>query len=171
MVHAQEGFERIMKKIRVLFVCLGNICRSPTAEAIMNSMVKKADLHSVISVDSAATSPHHEGDESDPRSITHAKGRGHDITSISRPFGPKDFEKFDYILAMDDTNYKDLLAFDRSKKFSKKVFKITQFCTAQNHKEVPDPYYGGPDGFELVIDILEDACHGLLNKIKTDHKL
>lgn len=159
-----------MKKIRVLFVCLGNICRSPTGEAIMNTLIKKEKLQDRIECDSAGISGQHHGDESDPRSISFAKRRGHEITSLSRPLTIGDLNEFDYILAMDNDNYRDIMKLDSSKQFSLKVFKMIQFCTVHNVKEVPDPYYGGEDSFELVIDILEDACHGFLNKVRTDHK-
>ena len=160
-----------MKSIQVLFVCLGNICRSPTAEAIMNSLVKKNKLDGIIVCDSAGTSGHHDGNESDPRTISHAKKRGHDVTSRSRPFAPLDFSKFDYILTMDDENHADLRKLDTDRQFAAKVFRMVQFCTTQNFKEVPDPYYGGDENFYQVIDILEYACAGLLKKIRTDHKI
>lgn len=158
--------------VRILFVCLGNICRSPAAEAIMKKLAEKNNLQDSIEIDSAGIAGHHAGEESDPRTIQHAKMRGYTVTSISRPFQTAmDFERFDYILVMDNANYNDLSRFDKDKKFSHKIYKITQFCTAQTLKEVPDPYYGGPEGFELVMDILEDACQGLLEKIKMDHKI
>lgn len=161
-----------MKQIHIVFICLGNICRSPTAEAVMTALVQKNDLQDLIICDSAATSGHHEGDESDPRSISHAASRGYQITSISRPFKAKtDFDKFDYIVTMDDDNYSEIMKLDLERRFGKKVFRITQFCTTQKIHEVPDPYYGGPEGFEKVIDILEDACEGFLQKIKLDHKI
>lgn len=158
-----------MKKIRVLFVCLGNICRSPTGEAVLNTLIKKENLVERIECDSAGISDVHHGDESDPRTISHAKKRGHDVTSYSRPITPPDLENFDYILAMDNDNYRDIMKLENSKKFSQKVFKMVQFCTTHKVKEVPDPYYGGDEGFQLVIDILEDACKGFLEKVRTDH--
>ncbi len=164
--------DKKMSSVQVLFVCLGNICRSPTAEAVMNSWIAQQGLSFAISCDSAGTSGYHDGEEADARSITHSQDRGHLITSVSRSFQPTiDFEKFDYIVAMDDANYSEILRLDKQQKFVGKVFKLVQFCTRKKYNEVPDPYYGGPDAFELVIDILEDGCHGLLEKIKTDHKL
>lgn len=160
-----------MTRISVLFVCLGNICRSPTAEAVMNSLIKEQGLQDYIKCDSAATMDTHEGDEADPRTISHARKRGHEVTSRSRPFRPVDFSQFDYILAMDDSNYSDLKSFDSDHQFPAKIFKMVQFCTTLKCKEVPDPYYGGEEHFELVVDILEDACRGLLTKIRTDHKI
>lgn len=161
-----------MKKIHVLFVCLGNICRSPAAEAVFKKIVERKKLDEKFFVDSAGTAGHHEGEEADPRTIEHSKKRGFEVTSISRPFlSATDFAKFDYIVAMDNANYDDLLQFDSQKKFTKKIYKIVQFCTSVSAKEVPDPYYGGPESFELMLNILEDACQGLFEKISTDHKL
>lgn len=157
-----------MSKVKVLFVCLGNICRSPAAEAVMNTFIKKENLGEQIICDSAATSGHHEGDTADPRTIQHAKKRGHDVTSISRPFNPKkDFNDFDYIITMDDTNFTDVKNMDIKRQHADKIFKMTDFCADKKCKIVPDPYYGGPQEFETVMDILEDACQGLLKKIKS----
>jgi protein-tyrosine phosphatase len=171
VVDAKKGIKTFMKSVSVLFVCLGNICRSPTAEAVMNTLIKEEKLDKIITCDSAGTSDHHGGDESDPRSVAISKRRGHNVTSRSRVFKKKDFSKFDYILAMDDENFKDIKALDTDHKFSTKIFKMVQFCTTKLYKEVPDPFYGGEDSFELVLDILEDACKGLLEKIRTDHKI
>jgi protein-tyrosine phosphatase len=157
------------KSVHVLFVCLGNICRSPTAEAVFKHIVGKHNLHDRFVIDSAGIAGHHEGEESDPRTIDHSARRGYQVTSISRPFlTESDFEKFDYIVAMDNSNFADLLNFDRQQRYLQKIYKMTQFCTVHAIKEVPDPYYGGPESFEHVIDILEDACQGLFEKIKTD---
>ncbi len=153
-----------------MFVCLGNICRSPTGEAVMNTLIKKENLIERIECDSAGISDLHEGEESDPRTISHAKKRGHDVTSLSRPILSVDLKEFDYILAMDDDNYRGIMKLKDSERHTQKIFKMVQFCTTHKLKEVPDPYYGGDDGFELVVDILEDACRGLLKKIRTDHK-
>jgi protein-tyrosine phosphatase len=158
--------------IHILFVCLGNICRSPSAEAIMKGLIHREKIADRFFIDSAGTLGHHEGEESDPRTIVHAKKRGYEVTSISRPFlSNEDFKKFDYIVVMDDMNFSDLQTFDVQKKYSKKIYKMAQFCTDLTVKEVPDPYYGGPESFEQVLNILEDACQGLFEKIKTDHKL
>ena len=159
-----------MADIKVLFVCLGNICRSPAAEAVMTTLVKQHDLADRISCDSAGTSGNHEGEPADPRTIAHAKYRGHTVTSISRRFNPKeDFIKFDYILAMDDHNFEMLRQLDSNNIFYEKIFKMTDFATHKLFTHVPDPYYEGPEAFETVMDILEDACLGLLEKIKASH--
>jgi protein-tyrosine phosphatase len=105
--------------IHILFVCLGNICRSPSAEAVMKGLIERKKMSDRFLIDSAGTAGHHEGEESDPRTIVHAKKRGYEVTSISRPFlSAKDFEKFDYIVVMDDINYADLQSF----RYPKKIF-------------------------------------------------
>lgn len=135
----------------------------------MNSLIIKENLNGTVICDSAATSGHHEGDTADPRTITHAKKRGHEVTSVSRPFNPKkDFEEFDYIITMDETNYVDVKNMDFKRAYGDKIFKMTDFSSNKKYNHVPDPYYGGPTEFETVMDILEDACSGLLQKIKSN---
>ncbi len=153
--------------VKILFVCMGNICRSPSGEAVMNKLVKRAGLENEIECDSAGTIAYHEGEPADARMKRHAISRGYRLTSISRRFKEIDFENFDYIIAMDESNYNDLHSFDYSKKYENKIFMMTDFAKNGNYREVPDPYYSGPEGFELVLDILEDACAGLLEEIKT----
>lgn len=155
--------------IKVLFICMGNICRSPSGEAVMNKLVKRAGLENEIECDSAGTIAYHEGEQADARMKRHAIKRGYRLTSISRRFIEIDFQKFDYIIVMDESNYNDLLSFDFEKKYTEKIFMMTDFSKNGNYHEVPDPYYSGPESFELVLDILEDACAGLLNKIKEDN--
>lgn len=157
--------------INVLFVCMGNICRSPSGEAVMNKLVKRAQLDDVIKCDSAGTIAFHEGEPADARMKRHALSRGYRLTSVARRFRDIDFDNFDYIIAMDKANYNDLSSFDVDNKYKYKVFMMTDFAENKNYSEVPDPYYGGPEGFENVLDILEDSCTGLLNKIKEDHNL
>ncbi len=155
-----------MKK-RVLFVCLGNICRSPSAEAVFNGLVKRDGLEHLIECDSAGTAGYHEGEPADQRMQSHAIRRGYRLTSISRKFRLEaDFDKFDYIIGMDDDNVNDLQDMASSTEELDKIFKMTDFCSNGGFHSVPDPYYGGSDGFELVLDILEDACEGLLNEVK-----
>jgi protein-tyrosine phosphatase len=156
-----------MKKI--LFVCMGNICRSPAAEGIMNHLIEKEGLQGKISVDSAGTIDYHLGELPDARIIRHAGNRGYKLNHKARIFNPdKDFETFDYIVAMDDENMMDIKSFDPEEKYSKKIFKITDFCAEIKAEEVPDPFYGGPKNFELVMDILEDACKGLIGRLKDE---
>lgn len=162
--------ENSIKK-RILFICLGNICRSPSAEAVMNFIIKKNNLHHLIEVDSAGTIAYHSGECADERMMKHAAKRGYELTSISRNFNPEaDFEKFDYIVTMDEENYEDILHLDRENKYRNKIFRMADFCRVMDVNEVPDPYYGGSAGFELVLDILEDASEGLLEKVLNDIK-
>jgi len=157
--------------INVLFVCMGNICRSPSGEAVMNKLVKRAGVADKIKCDSAGTIAFHEGEPADARMKRHAIKRGYKLTSIARRFRNNDFENFDYIIAMDLLNFSDIKSLDYDKKYSKKIFLMTDFAENNNYSEVPDPYYGGPEGFENVLDILEDSCSGLLNKIIEEHEL
>ncbi|MCO5114242.1 MAG: low molecular weight phosphotyrosine protein phosphatase [Bdellovibrionaceae bacterium] len=157
--------------MRFLFVCLGNICRSPTAEAVFRAKLKEKDLHDLMKCDSAGTSAHHEGEPADARSREHAALRGYDLTSLSRPLRESDFAEFDMILVMDDNNYFDVMRMARDNPIYKaKVHKFTDFCTIHNVDKVPDPYHRGDEGFELVLDIIEDASEGLLCKVIEDQK-
>ncbi len=152
---------------RILFVCLGNICRSPSAEAVMNGLIKREGLAKEIECDSAGILSYHTGESADRRMQSHAIQRGYKLTSISRMVNPKeDFNNFDMIIGMDDQNIKDLKSLTRTKNDLKKIYKMTDFCRESDIKQVPDPYYGGEGGFELVLDILEDACRGLLAYLK-----
>ena len=151
----------------VLFVCLGNICRSPSAEAVFNSLIRKNGLENVFQCDSAGTDAYHVGQSADYRMKQVAKKRGYQLTSISRKVNPKlDFERFDYIIGMDTQNVRDLQRMTRNENDRKKIHLMTDFASGLKYDSVPDPYYGGDAGFELVLDILEDACAGLIAKIK-----
>lgn len=150
---------------KLLFVCLGNICRSPSAENIMKHLVNQAGLSKEIICDSAGTSSYHVGSPPDRRMSAAAKLKGIQLVGEARQFQRSDFEKFDLILAMDKENYRDILAIDRSRQYQDKVKLMCDFCTRHDLKEVPDPYYGGPEGFNQVIDLLLDACEGLLNYV------
>ncbi len=154
-----------MPTSRVLFVCLGNICRSPTAEGVMQHLVEQAGAD--VRVDSAGTGGWHAGERADPRMREHAAKRGYDLTSRARAFDRSvDFEAFDLIVAMDDSNLANLRRQDRAGRYAHKLVKMTDYCSRHPHSEVPDPYYGGDQGFELVIDIIEDAAGGLLAELQ-----
>jgi protein-tyrosine phosphatase len=155
-----------MKK-RILFVCLGNICRSPSAEAVFKGFVQSKGLYNQFEIDSAGTYGYHEGEPADRRMQSHAVKRGYDLTSVSRPFKPlTDWDYFDYIIAMDDSNMRDLKDMARNSNDLKKLLKMTDFANNYNYNEVPDPYYGGEQGFELVLDLLEDASEGFYGFLK-----
>ncbi|AES88429.1 Low molecular weight tyrosine-phosphatase, putative [Medicago truncatula] len=166
------------KPFSVLFVCLGNICRSPAAEGVFTDLVKKRGFDSKFRIDSAGTIGYHEGNEADSRMKAASKRRGIQITSISRPIKPSDFVEFDLILAMDKQNREDIMeAFSRWKfrdplpeDAHKKVKLMCSYCKKHDETEVPDPYYGGPQGFEKVLDMLEDACESLLDSILAENK-
>jgi len=149
-----------MKK-KILFVCLGNICRSPSAEAVFKGLVNSKGVQDEFEIDSAGTYGYHEGEQADRRMQSYAVKRGYNLTSISRPFNPNtDWDRFDYIVGMDDSNMSNLKDMARNGDDLKKLFKMTNFSTKFNYTEVPDPYYGGDQGFELVLDLLEDASDG-----------
>lgn len=150
---------------RVLFVCLGNICRSPAAENIMNHLVRQANLQDQIVCDSAGTAAYHVGNPPDHRMTQAAAQRGIQMTGTARQFSRTDFEAFDLILAMDWDNYDSITSLDREKRYTHKVKMMCEFCREHRDREVPDPYYGGMDGFNYVLDLLNDACSGLLEHI------
>lgn len=152
---------------KILFVCMGNICRSPSAEAVFTDLVNKTGPPGRFEIDSAGTIAHHLGEPADSRMKRHAKKRGYQLTSIARQFDPEtDFDHFDYIVAMDDENVLALKRFARNNNDLQKIHKMTDFRREWDYTEVPDPYYGGDEGFELVLDLLEDSCQGLLEKIR-----
>jgi protein-tyrosine phosphatase len=157
-----------MKK-SVLFVCLGNICRSPAAEGVMLYQLKQEGLHSNVDVDSAGTSAYHTGSPADRRMRETASGRGYDLQSLARQFDPAtDFERFDYIVTMDNSNFEDIRSLDPEDRFNNKVVTMASFCQVHDVVQVPDPYYGGADGFELVLDIVEDGCRGLIEQLRKE---
>ncbi|MBF0443488.1 MAG: low molecular weight phosphotyrosine protein phosphatase [Oligoflexales bacterium] len=157
--------------MKILFVCLGNICRSPAAEAVMNKLVRDRGLEGTIVCDSAGTSAYHVGEGADPRMARALMERGYRAESLSRPVDRKrDFREFDYLIAMDRQNYRDLNSLAADERSRKKIHMITDFARQRKEKEVPDPYYGGLDGFNHVIDILEDGCSGLLDHVMSHNK-
>ncbi|MCG6914929.1 low molecular weight phosphotyrosine protein phosphatase [bacterium BMS3Abin03] len=160
-----------MTKKKILFVCMGNICRSPAAEAIMKKKINENRLSHKFEVDSAGTIDYHVGEQADPRMIGFAANRGYIIDSVARQFDPKkDFNRFDYIVTMDNNNYDDIKLFDKDDKYDNKIFRMVDFCETFSSNKIPDPYYSGKDGFDLVLDMLEDSTKGLLNKVLGDVK-
>ena len=158
--------------MRILFVCLGNICRSPAAGGVFKHLVEESGLEKEITCDSAGTAGYHEGEGAYPKMKKIALKRGHDLTSISRPVRPKrDFEDFDLIIGMDDQNIADLTRMAPDANSRAKIRKMTDYCTRLRHRSVPDPYYGDSSDYELVIDILEDACAGLIEVLTTGRHL
>lgn len=155
-----------MKKI--LFVCMGNICRSPAAEGILKKYVAQEGLDGNFQIDSAGLLDYHEGETYDRRMIDHASKRGYHLTGTSRPFILDDFKIYDLIISLDNEIFDSLKSLDRKKEYVDKIAKMTDFYSKNDYNEVPDPYYSGSRGFELVLDILEDSCKGLLRKLKTD---
>ncbi len=155
--------------IRVLFVCLGNICRSPTAHGVMLGLLESEGLNDQVFVDSAGTAGWHIGKTPDPRSQQAALARGVDISDQrARQLSAEDFETFDYVLAMDRSNLDDLKALyasNGSQGTEPKLF-LRAFGRSFDEHEVPDPYYGGEAGFRHVLDLVEDACDGLLADIR-----
>jgi protein-tyrosine phosphatase len=156
--------------VKLLFVCLGNICRSPAAEGIMNHLVAAAGVGDHIICDSAGTSGYHIDEPPDRRMTAAAKQQGIVLQGHSRRFESTDFKQFDLILAMDQDNYRTLLSRDRTGSYQAKVRLMCDFCQQFPDREVPDPYFGGPEGFNHVVDLLLDACGGLLQDV-TQHRL
>ena len=159
------------KDINILFVCMGNICRSPMAHGVFQSLVEQHSLQETIAVDSAGTYAYHTGEPPDSRARAVAAQRGYSLEHLrARKVKALDFTAFDLILAMDHQNHADLLA--RCPKASKgRVRLLLDFARRAGYEEVPDPYYGGLDGFESVLDMIEDACAGLLEHLQTRHAL
>lgn len=151
---------------KVLFVCLGNICRSPTADGIFRELIKREKLDQKIIVDSAGTGDWHIGKAPDSRTVAAAKKRGYDLSVLrARQVITADFDEFDYVLAMDSANLRDLHSL-RPTHFTGHLGLFLDFGSRKTHREVPDPYYGGNDGFELVLDLVEEAAEGLLSHIR-----
>jgi protein-tyrosine phosphatase len=158
-----------MAKINVLFVCMGNICRSPTAEGVFAQRLKDEGLENVVGVDSAGTHAYHVGESPDPRSQSTASKRGISLQHIrARKAVAEDFECFDYVLAMDRDNYHGLEKICPSG-FEHKLQLFLSYASSLETDEVPDPYYGGPTGFDRVLDMIEEASNGLLEDIQLRH--
>ena len=154
-----------MKDTSVLFVCLGNICRSPAGENIFRHLVREAGLEGAISCDSAGTIGYHTGNAPDSRMSKTIQNRGYEVSGASRQISEKDFVDFDLILTMDEENYENVIAIAKNDAQRARVKRFTDFCTEHDHSEVPDPYYGSDEGFELVADLMEDGCSGIIDSL------
>ena len=153
---------------RVLFVCLGNICRSPTAEGVFRTLVEEAGLSDIFEIDSAGTGDWHTGAPADARMLRAARTRGYTLTSSARLVDPSDFERFDQILAMDRDNYRHLVRMAPEAHRSKiRLFRDDD--PEGRGQDVPDPYYGGAAGFEHVLDIVERTARALLARLSEPH--
>jgi len=158
-----------MNKVSVVFVCMGNICRSPTAEAVFRHYVESAGLAEHILIDSAGTHDYHIGDKPDMRAQRAAQQRGYDMSTLrGRQVGEEDFRSFDYVLAMDSANLAILQRINPPGSYSR-VGLFLEYARHHTEREVPDPYYGGAEGFERVLDMVEDAAQGLLEEIRRRH--
>lgn len=155
--------------VKVLFVCLGNICRSPTAEGVFRKLVEQEGLLELIEIDSAGTHAYHVGEAPDARAQQAAARRGIDLSPLrGRKATASDIETFDYVLAMDRDNYENLLAIS-PEHLSSRVQLFLEYATNRPEDEVPDPYFGGSGGFERVLDMVEEAAEGLLADIRRQH--
>lgn len=155
-----------LKKYKILFVCLGNICRSPAAQGVMQQLVDERGLSAQFELDSAGTYSGHAGQLPDRRMRVHARNRGYELTHRARPVVGTDFEEFDLIEAMDRSNFTNLQAMTATLNEVNKIVMMGSYIRQFPHYDhVPDPYYEGSEGFELVLDLLEDACENLLDKI------
>jgi len=153
-------------QVSVLFVCLGNICRSPTAEGVFRKLIADAGLHERVRIDSAGTAGYHEGAPPDTRAMAAAKARGFDLGGIrARRVIADDFEAFDLILAMDEDNLEDLRQ-AAPEGTRARLALLLDFASGLRGRSVPDPYYGGKNGFERVLDMVTEACAGLVEELR-----
>lgn len=156
-------------KQRILFVCLGNICRSPAAEAVFNALLEKEHLTNEFEVDSAGTYAGHTGEPADRRMRRAASARSIEIPHRARQIRSADFERFDHIIVMDDYNYEDVHRLAPSRELANKIDRMRDFFSVETRRRfnyVPDPYYEGHEGFEIVLDLLEEGCQNLLSHLQ-----
>ena len=155
------------KQVSVLVVCTGNICRSPTGEGVLRHLAEKRGLGEKVRVASAGTHDYHVGECPDPRTVKHAKRRGYDLSAQrAQQLSPDHFREFDYILAMDETHVRQLKRLSPPE-HTAKVRLFMEFAGQGAPREVPDPYYGGAQGFERVLDLVEQASRGLLDHLRS----
>ena len=155
-----------MQKVKILFVCMGNICRSPTAQGVFESLVAATELARRVQIDSAGTHAYHVGEQPDPRATQAAAKRGIALSrQRARRVEAADFARFDYVLAMDSSNLDDLLSIC-PEEHQGKVRLFLEFAGPSVRDDVPDPYYGGPQGFERVLDLVEEGARALIEDIR-----
>jgi len=160
----------LQQPVKVLFVCMGNICRSPTAHGVFQSLVDEQGLGGSIQVDSAGTHSYHTGSPPDLRSQAMAQSRGIDLTGLrARRFVSTDFTEFDYLLGMDHANLADMLAL-KPDATGARIKLMLDYSDRFEQQEIPDPYFG-EDGFDLVFDMIDDAARGLLRDIRSQHEI
>ncbi len=157
-----------MTKKSVLFVCLGNICRSPMALTVFEKIVADNNKSDHYKADAAGLIDYHEGNKADHRTRAHAEKHGYNVTHRSRPVRIEDFDRFDYIVGMDEDNIKGLNGLAKNEEHRAKIFRMADFLQNMESDIIPDPYYGGPEGFELVIDLLEDAVDGFYKALENN---
>lgn len=159
------------EKVRILFVCLGNICRSPAAQGVLQSIVDSNGASGRWTIDSAGTYGGHSGDLPDRRMIVHARRRGYELTHRSRKFRQSDFDDFDIIIAMDASNERNLRDMAPSLDAEAKIVPMITFVNmSTRYDHIPDPYYEGSEGFELVLDLLENGCGNLYNSLTDEQR-
>jgi len=157
-----------MKHTKILFVCMGNICRSPTAEGVFRRLASKHSGLANLEIDSCGTIGYHQGETPDSRAQQAAISRGYDLSNIrARKFLQSDFDAFDLIIAMDHENIKNIQRLDRDRKFIHKIKLFLDFTESNKDQAVPDPYYGGEQGFDRVIDLVKEASEGLIQFLLT----
>lgn len=160
------GKEENKRDCAVLFICLGNICRSPAAEGVFKALLEQQGLSSQVMVDSAGIGSWHVGELPDARMRSHAQQRGYMLDSHARQFHINDFNRFDYIVVMDDENEREILSRASSIEDREKVLRMCDFFIDHTgNKSVPDPYYGDGRDFELALDLIEDGCRGLMRSL------
>ena len=157
--------------IRLLFVCMGNICRSPAAECTMKALIAEHGLENHFECDSAGTIDYHTGKSPDPRMRKAGMERGLKITGKARPLVHRDFAEFDHILVMDGENLHDAHTLAKTDHEKRKIKRLLDYTSHHQGEDVPDPYYGGEDGFHLVLRLVEEACGGVLNTLRKTHPL
>lgn len=168
-----DKYKEEKEEIKILFICLGNICRSPAANAIMQHLVENEHVAHRFYIDSAGMGNWHVGDLPDRRMREHGAKRNYKIDHIARQFNRNiDFENFDYIVAMDEENYADVCSHAKSVEERNKVLKMCNFFQQyKGQTAVPDPYYGDAKAFDFALDLIEDGCKGLYNSLKKKHNL